>query len=413
MRAVIISVGSELTSGQTVDTNSAYLARRLLSLGIETLEHRTVGDDRGAIAEAMLSAAKRADVVLVTGGLGPTDDDVTRYGLADALGGRPLVLDEASLGRLEAFFARRGRRMVPANRIQAMLPAGTRAIENRRGTAAGIAAELAGARLYVMPGVPAEMRAMFDEQVAPLLGPPETFFEQRVLHAFGTGESDVGEKIRDLMQRGRNPAVGTTVSAGLISVRITARGHSPDSARELADQAAAEVRRRLGELVIGRDDETMASVVGRLLRDAGQTLATAESCTGGLLGKMITDVPGASEYYLGGVVSYANAVKLSLLGVPAGMLAEQEAVSEPVARAMAAGCRRLLAADWAVATTGIAGPGGGSETKPVGLVWIALAGPAGEQAHRHVLPGDRATVRLRAATAALNHLRLALLGRAD
>ena len=409
MKAIILGIGNELTSGQTIDTNSAYLARRLVARGIETVAHHTLGDERSAVAEALADAAERAELVLVTGGLGPTADDVTRHGLADALGAE-LVLHEPSLRRLEAFFRRRGRTMVPANRIQVMFPAGSEPIDNRCGTAPGIAARLGTSQVYVLPGVPHEMRAMFDEQIAPRLPAATIAIAERTLHTFGTGESDVAARIADLMRRGANPTVGTTVRAGLISIRVSAVGRSAERAGELADGVLDEIRRRLGDWVVGADDATMASVVGELLRQAGQRLATAESCTGGLVGAMVTDVAGSSDYYLGGVVAYANAVKRGALGVPEALLRDHGAVSEPVARAMAAGARERFGADWAVALTGIAGPGGGSDDKPVGLVYIALASSAGVDVHRHVFPGDRVIIRLRAATAALNYLRLALLG---
>ena len=411
MKAVILAVGNELTSGQTVDTNSAWLARQLVLRGIETVAHHTVGDDRKAIERAFREAAAEAELVVVTGGLGPTADDLTRHGLADAMGVE-LVMDEAALVELEAFFRRRGRQMVPSNRVQVTFPVGARPIENQRGTAPGIAAKLGDAAVYVMPGVPHEMRWIFEQRIAPQLPAADGAIAERVVHAFGSGESDIGARIADLMARGANPTVGTTVSAGWISVRISACGRTGEEAAALADTAVGEVRRRLGEWYIGEGEDTMASIVGRLLRDAGQTLATAESCTGGLLGEMITETSGSSDYYLGGVVSYANEVKRLLLGVPAELLAEHGAVSEPVAEAMATGVRRRLGSDWSLALTGIAGPTGGSDEKPVGLVYIALAGPAGAAVHRHVFPGDRPIIRHRAATAALNHLRLALVRRA-
>ncbi len=407
MKAIILAVGNELTSGQTVDTNSAYLARQLLARGIETVGHHTVPDDREAIASALAGAAGAADLVLVTGGLGPTADDLTRHGLADAMAAE-LVLDEKALATLEAFFRRRGRRMVPTNRVQAMFPAGSRAIENQAGTAQGIAARLGGADVYVMPGVPHEMRWIFENRIAGELPSAPNAIVERVVHAFGTGESDMAAKIVDLMRRGANPTVGTTVSAGLISVRVSAQAETADQADTLAERSVAEVKSRLGQWVVGEGEATIASVVGDLLRQAGRTLSTAESCTGGLLGQMITDVPGASDYYAGGVVSYANEVKRDALGVPEEMLNAHGAVSEPVAKAMAAGVRRQMKSDYGVAVTGIAGPAGGSEAKPAGLVYIALACPDGVAVHRHVFPGDRRTVRRRSATAALNHLRLAL-----
>jgi nicotinamide-nucleotide amidase len=410
MKAIIVAVGNELTSGQTVDTNSAYLARQLVARGIETVGQCIVPDDRGAIAAALRDSAAAADLVLVTGGLGPTADDLTRHALADAMGAE-LVLDGEALATLEAFFRRRGRTMVPANRVQAMFPAGARPIENQAGTAQGIAARLGGADVYITPGVPHEMRWIFENRIAGELPAASNVIVERVVHAFGTGESNMAAEIADLMRRGANPTVGTTVSAGLISIRISARADVADEAESLAQRSVAEVKARLGEWVVGEGDATIASTVGDLLRRAGATLATAESCTGGLLGAMITDVPGASDYYAGGVVSYANDVKRDALGVPEELLRSHGAVSEPVAKAMAVGVRQRLGSDYAVAVTGIAGPSGGTDAKPVGLVHIALAGPEGVTAHRHIFPGDRPAVRRRSATAALNHLRLELLAR--
>ena len=409
MKAIIISIGDELTSGQTVDTNSSHLARQLEAMGIATAAHVTVGDDRAATARVICSAAADAELVLVTGGLGPTADDLTRQALADAMGGVELVEDAASLAAMEEFFRRRGRVMVDANRIQAMFPVGSRAIPNCCGTAAGIAAKVGKASVYIMPGVPREMRRMFAEQIAPELAISGQAVVRRTLHTFGTGESDVGSRIADLMVRDANPVVGTTVAAGLVSVRVVARGDSAERAQALAGATIAELSSRLGEWVIGEGDRAMPSAVADLLRSRGQTLATAESCTGGLIGKLLTDVAGSSEIYLGGVVSYANRVKAGLLDVSEQALGEFGAVSEAVAGEMARGCRERLGADWAVSTTGIAGPGGGSEEKPVGLVYIGLAGPGVDAVQRHVFPGDRETIRLRSALAALNCVRLAAM----
>ena len=415
MKAVIIAVGDELVSGRTVDTNSAYMADRLARLGIETLEHATVGDNVDAIADAIARGAGRADVVLISGGLGPTADDLTRHGIAKVMGAE-LRLDEASLAEIERFFQKRGRKMVPANQIQAMVPVGAEAMENRAGTAPGIAAEIDGAKVYVTPGVPHEMRWMFENVIAPRLTGGGRVILHHVVHTFGMGESDISQLIGDLMaDRSADTTVGTTVKAGMVSARITVRAEGRERAE--ADLAAmvAELRRRLGTLVVGEGEgeDAMAEAVGDLLRRAGQTLATAESCTGGQVGGMITAVSGASDYYLGGIVSYANAVKSAHLGVAPALLAAEGAVSEPVARAMADGCRLRLGSTWALALTGIAGPTGGSDEKPVGTVYIALAGPGGTDVQRHVLPGDRRIIRRRAALAALNTLRMALLAQAD
>jgi len=409
VKAIILAIGDELVSGKTVDTNSAYLAGELGLLGIETVAHVTVSDDESAVRAALTRAAGQAPLVLVTGGLGPTEDDLTRHALAGAMGSE-LALDDACLADMEAFFALRGRTMVDANRIQAMIPVGASAIRNSCGTAAGIAATLGEAAIYIMPGVPMEMREMFRDEIAPLLPRGDVAIVQHLLHAYGTGESNIGTTIADLMTDRKGPVtVGTTVAAGLITVRITARAATVDDAHACAEAVADDVRKRLGELVVGQGEVTMAPAIGRLLSRTGQTLATAESCTGGMIGRMITDAPGASAYYVGGIIAYANEVKIAHLGVPAETLTAHGAVSEEVADAMARGCRSRFTTDWAVSVTGIAGPGGGTEDKPVGLVYIALAGPDGCTTHRHVFPGPRDQVRHRTAMAALNHLRLALL----
>jgi nicotinamide-nucleotide amidase len=408
MKAIILAIGDELLSGQSVDTNSAELASRLGELGIAVLEHRTVADDRRDIAAALAAAAAGAELVLATGGLGPTADDLTRQALADALGSE-LHLDHERLAEIEAFFEQRGRPLLPSNRIQAMVPAGAASIPNPLGTAPGLEARLGAATVYVLPGVPHEMQRMFDEAVAPRLAGRGAIVHRQV-HCFGEGESSIAAAIAALMQRGRNPAVGTTTSAGMVTVRVAASAANRPEAAQLAEETVQDIRRRLGLLVVGVDGQTMPAAVGHLLREAGATLATAESCTGGLIGELITSVPGSSDYYLGGLVAYADGAKSDLLGVPEEMIAQHGAVSGPVAAAMAKEARRRLGATWAVSVTGIAGPGGGSEDKPVGLVYVALAGAADTSVHRHVLPGVRHIVRLRAALTALNHLRLALIG---
>ena len=409
MKAIVIAVGDELLSGATVDTNSAYLAGELALRGIETIAHRTVGDNECAISSAIAAAAEQVRIVLVSGGLGPTKDDLTRQGLARAMGGQ-LVLNETCLAEIEAFFSRRGRQMAEVNRFQAMIPAGADPLPNAIGTAPGIAGPVGQAQVFVMPGVPVEMRQMFAASVSPRLGETGISITRRLLHTYGTGESDIGSMIADLMvERDGAVTVGTTVSGGLVSIRVTARGPDDGEVRAAADAVIAEVRRRLGTLVVGAGDVTMAPAVGQLLAGRRETLATAESCTGGMIGQMITDTPGASAYYVGGIVAYANEIKTAELGVGGRLLDDEGAVSERVAEAMALGCRRRFASDWAVSVTGIAGPAGGTEGKPVGLVYIALASASRCEVHRHVFPGPRRQVRQRTAIAALNHVRLALL----
>ncbi|MFB3891317.1 MAG: competence/damage-inducible protein A [Phycisphaerae bacterium] len=409
MNAIVLSIGTELTSGQTIDTNSAYLARQLAERGISTLEHITVADDQPEIADAIRRSAAKADLVIVSGGLGPTADDLTRQALADAMG-TTLEMDDKCLAEITEFFRLRNRPMSPVNQVQAMVPRGATAIPNKVGTAPGLYARIGRCDVFITPGVPSEMEWMYKNAVEPRLPSLSGVIVHRILHTFGAGESDVGAKIADLMKRGANPLVGTTVAAGLVSIRIIACAATVDEARRMTDGTVAAINERLGELVVGEGDMTMAQVVGELLRKRRQTLATAESCTGGLVGKLITDVSGSSDYYLGGVVSYSNRIKAGLLGVEEALLERHGAVSEPVARAMAEGCRKRLGSDWALAITGVAGPTGGTAEKPVGLVHIALAGPHGTEAIRSVFPGTREIVRLRSALMALNLLRLRLRG---
>ncbi|MBN1556085.1 MAG: competence/damage-inducible protein A [Phycisphaerae bacterium] len=409
LRARILSVGNELTMGQTVDTNSAYLAQQLAGVGIETIGHETVGDNQPAIVQALRRAAELADVVIVSGGLGPTPDDVTRQALAEAMGA-PLELDEASLANIEAYFRKRSRTMTPSNRVQAMVPKGAEPLPNTRGTAPGIAAKLGEAQVFVLPGVPYEMRAMFEFAVAPRLPAGRGVILHRIVRLFGTGESNFAEMLRDLLTDAGPLVVGTTVAAGLVSIRVHSRAETHEQAERQAQKRIEQILQCVGERALGVGEEaTMESAVGALLRKTGKTLATAESCTGGLVGQMMTAVPGASEYYLGGVVSYADRVKEEQLGVPGDVLRQHGAVSEPVAKAMAIGVRERLGADYGIAITGIAGPAGGTDEKPVGLVYTALAGPNGTAVEKHLLSGDRPMIRLRAALAALNPLRLQLL----
>lgn len=410
MKAIVISIGDELILGKTVDTNSAYLAQELGKHGLDVIAHHTVADRIEAISAEIRSACEQADYVVITGGLGPTKDDLTRQALAEVMG-VPLELHQGCLDKIKELFKRRNWKMVAANQIQAMLPAGTQPLPNEAGTAPGISAKVGNTLVVVMPGVPYEMKQMFDLQVRPLLPKDSGSVVQLLLHTFGAGESDVGERIGDLMEsRDGNIKVGTTVAAGMVSIRITVSGADTNAqALQQAESVADQIRQRLGDLVLGSGTDTLAFVVGKLLSERKQTFATAESCTGGMVGQLITAISGSSEYYVGGVVSYSNALKQSLLGVSLQTLESFGAVSEPVAKEMALGCRERLNADWAVSLTGIAGPTGGTEEKPVGLVYIGLAGPDGVQVHRHLLSGNRDRVRQRAALAALNHLRLALL----
>jgi nicotinamide-nucleotide amidase len=409
VRAVVLSIGTELVQGLSLDTHSAAISRELTGIGVEVLRHVTVGDETRAIAEALRLAAADADLVVATGGLGPTLDDCTRQALAEVMG-VALVEDPAATVHLEGWAKVRGRTLSPSNRIQTLLPRGATLLPNPVGTAVGIDARIGRTRVFCMPGVPVEMRTMLAGEVMPRLreaqGRRVTIL--RTVRTYGMPESLLGERLADLMAPERHPHVGTAVHGGMIDVHVYASG-TPAEAEALASADVATVRERLGPMVFGEGAETLETAVAALLARAGATIALAESCTGGLVAAKLVNVPGISDHLLEGVVAYANEAKVRDLDVPAALIEHHGAVSEPVARAMAEGVRRRAGADVSVGITGIAGPAGGTAEKPVGTVWFAVADDAGTQAARVIFTGDRAEIRERAANHALNMLRLRLL----
>jgi nicotinamide-nucleotide amidase len=410
MQCEIISIGSELTSGQNLDTNSQWLSRRLAEIGIPVGWHTTVADDLAANVEAFRIASARAALVLATGGLGPTQDDLTREALAGAAGVE-LAFDQASFDAIEAMFRRRGRAMPERNRVQALFPAGAEPIPNDRGTAPGIWMRVGNCQVAAMPGVPSEMYAMFEARVRPrllALGLGGGVLLERKINAFGAGESALEEKLFDLTRRGHVPEVGITVSDATISLRILARAASPAEAQAQIEPVERTIRERLGDLVFGVSDEELQDAVLALLAARRQTLAVAEGVTGGTVAERLTSVPGASAWFRGGVVAYDNRLKVELLAVPQSLLDEKGAVSAEVAEAMAVGCRTRLRTDLAVSTVGIAGPGDGGPDKPVGLVFVGLAWEGGASATSFSWTGTRAEVQRRAAKMALNRVRLHL-----
>lgn len=407
----IAAVGDELLNGQRVDTNSSWLQGRLLGLGFQTRQVVLVPDEVELIAAALHQISSISDVVIVTGGLGPTEDDLTRHALAQILG-EPLEFREDLWQVIEEYFRRQGLPAALTNQVQARLPRGTRAIPNSRGTAFGIAAEKEGKRYFCLPGVPREMMVMFDDYVAPELaagGADEVVVMSKV-RCYGVAEAVIAEKLGDLMRRGRNPLINSTVEEGDILLHIIAWAKDKTEAEKMIAADRELLCRLLGDAVYGFDEQTLPEVVGGLLKEKGFKLAAAESCTGGMLAKMITDIAGSSEYFLGGWVTYSNEAKIRDLGVPAGLIREYGAVSEPVAAAMAEGAGRKSGAQAAVGISGIAGPGGGTPQKPVGMVCIGLYFDGKTEVRTfRFSPVGRDWVRRRACLTALNWLRLLLL----
>jgi nicotinamide-nucleotide amidase len=408
IKASVVSVGNEILSGQTVDTNLAYLSAELLSVGVPVVSSYAVRDEIEAIVRGLDLASADADVVLVGGGLGPTDDDLTRQAMAKFLSVELELRDEL-LERIEKFFASRNHQMAEKNKIQAYVPAGAKALPSI-GTAPGIMAESEGKLFFALPGVPMEMEQMFAESVLPelkrLAGGQAIVVKK--LKCFGAGESTIDEMLDMMMQRGRNPLINCTVSSGIITLHIIATAGDKEKAGQMAEKDEKLLRSTLGELIYGQDDQSLSEVVGEQLARQGKTIAVAESCTGGLLAKLLTDVPGSSKYFTCGWITYSDRVKTSELGVPADLIQEYGAVSEQVARAMATGARSKAGTDYAIGITGIAGPAGGTEQKPVGLVYICVDSKNGCYTKRCLLPGNRQSVRLRAAQTVLNLLRLQL-----
>ncbi len=417
--ASIVSIGNELLIGHTADTNTPYLCSQLLSIGLPVVSVYTVGDDVGQIVRALKRAADDADIVIATGGLGPTDDDLTRQAFAELLDAK-LQLDSTLLETIRQFFTKRGLPMPEKNAIQAHIPAGAQPIENPIGTASGIFATIEQKLLFALPGVPAEMKQMFETSILPRLkrqGPAlrseakkggGRFVVIRKVRCFGAGESAIAEKLGNLMSRQRNPLINSTVDSGVITLHVVADAKTKQQAEQLAQKDIEHLKSLLGDLVFGIDDQTLPEVVGGLLAQKHKTIAVAESCTGGLVAKLLTDIPGSSAYFTHGWITYSNNAKTEQLGVPPQLIEKNGAVSEQVASAMAMAARQKALSDFAIAITGIAGPAGGTEQKPVGLVYISVSSDNNCQTKRFLFSHTRDIIRHRAALTALNMLRLAL-----
>lgn len=410
MKACIVSIGNELLNGQTTDTNTAWISGRLFETGIATVGGWTEPDEITSIVKALDAAAERADIVLVTGGLGPTDDDLTREAMAAYLGVQ-LEFHQDIMDWLKALFESRGWPMAEKNRSQAFIPAGCEILVNDCGTAPGFWCQKKQCLFAVMPGVPTEMKRMFDEQVLPRIRKMHTdsvLVSGRV-RCFGGGEAAIAQKLGNLMNRSRNPLINCTCGAGEILLHIVAQAKDRKTAEKMVADDKKLLSGVLGEWVYGYDTQSLPAIVGSLLRQKRYTIAMAESCTGGLVSKLLTDIPGSSDYIKVSWLTYANEAKISQLGVPAQLIEQHGAVSEPVARAMAVGAAAKSGAQVAVGVTGIAGPAGGTNEKPVGLVYIAVyVGGECKVTECRFPNTNRDFIRLRAALTALNLVRLQL-----
>ena len=410
LTAEIIAIGSELLAPDRTDTNSLWLTEQLNRLGIEVKLKTIVGDDDARLEEAIKDAVRRSKVVITTGGLGPTEDDITRKITARALG-RRLLLDEEVLAQIRERFKAYGVVMPERNSRQAMVIEDAVVLDNPNGSAPGMFLDHNGTAIVLLPGPPREMRPMFANHVAERLAGRAGNIRvvRRMLRVAGMGESAVDEKIAPIYTQYDNPVTTILFNQSEIEVHFTARGRTEAEANALLDRISAQVEERLGNAVFSFAGETMEQVVGLKLTLGGYTLSTAESCTGGLLAQRITEVPGSSKYFIEGVVTYANEAKTRALGVEPMLLLEHGAVSAPVAEAMAEGIRKRANTDFGIAITGIAGPDGGTEEKPVGTVFIALASDIKTEHRKLSLPGDRQLVRWRSSQAALDLLRRRLL----
>jgi nicotinamide-nucleotide amidase len=408
--AEIVTLGTEMLLGDLVDTNTAWISQRLAGLGVGIYSHTTVGDNSERIIAALRQAASSSDLVVTTGGLGPTSDDLTNACLS-TLTGREMVEFPEAREHVDRMFTKFGRKPTANNYKQALFPEGTQLIPNPVGTAMGALVEWEGTLFATLPGVPTEMKSMFEATLEPLIrARSKGSIVSKTLHFAGIGESALAEKVQEFLDA-TDPTVAPLAGQGRVRLRITTRAATEKEAQEKIAPVEREVIARLRDYYFGEDDETLEGAVGRLLQERGATLALAESCTGGLLAKRLTDMPGSSAFFGEGLVTYSNESKERLLGVPHALIREHGAVSEPVARQMAEGARRVSGADYGLSVTGIAGPDGGTAEKPVGLVFVGIADSETTFAHKLDLTAwarSRDSIRERSANQAFDLLRLRL-----
>ncbi len=402
MKAEIITIGDEILLGQTIDTNSAFISQRLSQLGIDVTYKTSVGDDIQTISEALTTGLSRADMVITTGGLGPTNDDITKKAIVKVFK-RNLVFQEEILKKVEESFKKRGMEMPKINQNQALQPQGSKALPNQFGSAPGIFIQEKDKIFFALPGVPLEMRSMMENDILPLLEKvSEIKVFQRKLKTTGIPESVIYERIEPIINS--RPEVKVAFLPSFLGVDIRLNSQSQEKLEGMENS----IKEVLGNSIYGEDDISLEEVVGKLLKNKGKTISVAESCTGGLIGKRLTNVSGSSEYFERGVISYSNQAKMQILNVPQEMIEKNGAVSEQVAILMAEGIRRISKTDYGLSATGIAGPSGGTPEKPVGLVWIGFAHENDSFAQKFLFGEDRDTNRERAAQAALNLVRLFL-----
>lgn len=393
MKAEILAVGTELLMGQIVNTNAQYLSSKLPDVGISVYYHSVVGDNPERLRESLELALKRCDVVITTGGLGPTQDDLTKETISEVCG-RRLVLHQESLDAIRAFFKKIGREMTHNNEKQAYMPENCTILKNNNGTAPGCIIEQGGKVIVMLPGPPSEMKPMFDDSVFPYFRERGSYtIESKFLRVFGIGESAMETKILDLIEGQTNPTIATYAKEGEVTIRVSARVEQGKDAEKLLGPVIEEIRKRTGDSLYSEEDRTLDQVAAELLSGHKLTLATAESCTGGLISQMLTNIPGISSVFMGGAVTYSNDAKEEYLGVRRDTLLQYGAVSRQTAAEMAAGVRSRLKTDIGVAVTGIAGPDGGTPDKPVGLVYIGLSSVKGTVTKELRLLGNRKRIR--------------------
>jgi nicotinamide-nucleotide amidase len=406
LKAEIIAIGSELLTAHRTDTNSLWLTDRLNSVGIEVKAKTIVGDDEPRLEEAIKDALRRSDAIISTGGLGPTEDDITRKVFARVTS-RQLMLDYDVLTQIRQRFASRGYQMTPNNERQALIPKGATVLPNPNGTAPGIKMTQDGKLIVLLPGPPREMKPMFDDYVMADLEKMSRGIRisTRTLKVTGLGESAMDDLIAPIYRQYSNPTTTVLFTDSDLEIHLTAKAETAERAESLADDLAEKLSDKLGNYLYSASGESMEEVVGHRLALKGYTLATAESCTGGLIAERVTRVPGSSEYFLGGIVSYTEAAKSSLLGVPAELISKRGVVSGDVAEAMARGAKQRFGSTIGLSITGVAGPSGGTEETPVGTVYVGIADDVGTSNRRMILPGDRHLIRWRASQAALEMVR--------